>query len=189
MKKIIAIDFSITSPALTLWNEEDDTYKIICFDKKNAGSKFKLMNGKYLIVVLEPIEHKIDLIRFDQLQRRILKVIGEDFIKNSEIAIEGYSFGASGQLTRIAEACMLLKYNLYKAGADKDIKNYAPMSVKKFATGTGKASKLDMVDSFKEKTGIDLFDLLGKKEGLKTIPVPITDIVDSFWIGEFHKSK
>lgn len=119
----------------------------------------------------------------------IINNIGQNDLADSKIIFEGYSFAASGQITRIAEACAILKYKLILAGCDKEIISYAPATIKKFATGSGRSKKPEMVESFKQSTSINLFELLGKKEGLKTIPSPITDIVDSYWIAKLGVSK
>ena len=160
----------------------------ICFDEKNAGLKQKL-NDKHSITVLSLKTHKNDLVRFDMLQDKITEQIREDFIKDAYVGFEGYSFGASGQITRIAEACAILKYKLYSMGCNEDLIILAPSTVKKFATGTGRADKHDMVNKFAEETGIDLFDVLDKNPNLKSIKAPITDIADSYWIAMMMKEK
>ena len=126
--KIIAVDFSITSPAITLVDEEGNV-EFICFDEKNAGLKQKL-NDKHSITVLSLKTHKNDLVRFDMLQDKITEQIREDFIKDAYVGFEGYSFGASGQITRIAEACAILKYKLYSMGCNEDLIILAPSTVK-----------------------------------------------------------
>lgn len=189
--KLISIDFSITSPAITLWDDISDNYTFICFDDKNVGMD-TIQNDKYRFVVLETYMHQNDLLRFVKSQDLIInaiKKVDKDFIKDAVVCIEGYSFGGNGQLTRIAEACVLLKYNLYLNGASSDIIQYSPMTIKKYATGKGNSKKEQMIEAYKDKTEIDLFDLFDKKRNLKTIPAPVTDIVDSFWIMELHKSK
>ena len=185
--KIIAIDFSITSPAVTII-EPDDSINIIAFDNKNCGVKTKLPQG-YNMKLLSSVEHKNDLIRFDGLTSKIIEAIGPDNIKDSIIAFEGYSFESSGQLTRIAEACCLMKYKLYSNGCDPEIMSVAPGTIKKFATGSGLAKKPEMVEAFKNSTGINLFEILNKNPNKKTIDAPITDIADSYWIAKYVYSK
>ena len=46
-----------------------------------------------------------------------------------------------------------------------------------------------MVEQFEKDTGIDLFDALGKKRGLKSIAAPITDVVDSYFIAKIAESS
>lgn len=104
----------------------------------------------------------------------------------SEVALEGYAFGASGRaIFQIAENCGLLKYKLYQVG--KPLEIIPPTSVKKHATGKGNASKTDMLESFRKDTNIDLQMLITPDK--KTVGNPITDIADSYYIcSSLHRS-
>ena len=66
--------------------------------------------------------------------------------------MEGYSFGSTGRVFNIAENTGILKYNLWAALIHFDV--LAPTTVKKFATGSGSASKVDMFNQFVEENGI-----------------------------------
>ena len=144
MTKIIAVDFSITSPGVVLFDSELDRMELLGFDPKNEGTTFDLGNKRTLSILPTYAPHKNDLIRFTKLKNTLisegLSKAGW-FVPDNEtvIAIEGYSFGASGQLTRIAEACAILKYGLCsELGCDAaNIITVAPTTLKKFATGSG----------------------------------------------------
>ena len=58
-----------------------------------------------------------------------------------------------------------------------------PTTIKKFATGKGNADKTMMHNSFKEDTGIDLKTIVTPDKGM--VDNPVSDIVDSFYIGKY----
>jgi len=97
----------------------------------------------------------------------------------TDIAVEGYAYGASGRaIFQIAENCGLLKYKLYQAG--KPVEIVTPSAVKKWGSGKGNASKEMMVDAFENQTGVDLMRLVTPDK--KSVGNPVSDIADSYFI-------
>ena len=96
------------------------------------------------------------------------------------INIEGLAFGnIRGNVSRdlaclqgIIVTMILDKYNIV-------CKIIPPKSVKKFATGSGKASKEDMINSLPDEI-LTLFKESGHKK-----TTGLSDLSDSYWIGKF----
>lgn len=95
------------------------------------------------------------------------------------VGIEGYSFGSQGFHFKVGEATGILIYKLRKEMlVETVVIRIPPSQVKKAATGSGSASKEIMVDSFKEKTGIDLM----AEFKLSKVKNPITDVADAYHV-------
>lgn len=115
-----------------------------------------------------------------------------EFIKDVDYAIlEGYAFGANGNLIEISEFCSQVKFQLLRNGAK--IRLISPLQNKQFATGDGRSEKPDMLDAFESYTDkkFDISDLpkipvhvRGKYVGLRNASgiSPLSDLVDAFWM-------
>jgi len=78
-----------------------------------------------------------------------------------------------------------MKYFLYKNSLPFTL--ISPGTIKKFFHGKGNATKDLMYDAFVEKTGVDLYKLLGIRRG-KKVESPINDIVDSYALALYGRS-
>lgn len=85
--------------------------------------------------------------------------------------------GAHGQVFSIAESTMMMKYRLWNQGVKLDI--FSPTAVKKFAVGTGRADKNQMLTGFSNATHWDIKTVLHETEKQKN---PSSDMVDAYWI-------
>lgn len=172
---IAGIDFSITSPAVCLFDvfaEEIhfDDCVFYCFSKTQPFTKIRNIR------ILPYPSYKTEEERFDKLTKKIMtKLNGAKMV-----ALEGYSFGSKGRVFNIGEATGLLKHKLYKS--DTDFITVAPTEVKKLATGKGNANKETMLQAFIDECGIDLKEELQPKRKLGS---PTTDIIDSFFICQY----
>lgn len=184
---IAGIDYSMTSPAMTII----DSNKEFKFENLNL---FYLTNKQTLAKSNGNI-HGFLYPEWSCHEERYYKVtnIFMDILTkfNVESAmIEGYSYGSSkGLAFNIAENGGIFKHYVWLAG----IKMYeiAPQSVKKKATGSGRADKTTMVEKFYEQifTNGTLNDAIGIKSK-KLDAKPIDDLVDSVWITKaFYDEK
>lgn len=101
---------------------------------------------------------------------------------NKIAMVEGYSFGSKGQTFQIAENCGYTKVELHKRGFA--VNTAAPTTIKKFATGNGRAEKPEMIRAFVNQTGLDIHNLLTPNKKLGTSPV--SDIVDSYFLCQYQ---
>lgn len=177
----IGIDYSLSCPCMCV--SLDGTYANSQFhfltNNKKHADLFGRARGR-LIQEYGSEQERYENIADFFVEKIQLLVQPNDCV----IAIEDYSFGSKGRVFHIAENCGLLKYKLWKLGYSFEC--VPPTVVKKHATGKGNATKDKMVAAFKELTGVDLHDeiLKGKK-----LDSPVTDIVDSFYIASYARSK
>ena len=103
------------------------------------------------------------------------------------VVIEDYSYGSVGRVFNIAENMGLLKYKLWEAKIP--FTTIAPTSIKKFATGKGNASKVDMYETFVKETDMSFLEdaspPYAPHSAPLTIPNPLSDIVDSYFIAKW----
>lgn len=175
----IGIDYSISSPAMCII--KDDITEIHCFHKEDSFfylvdknlNNFKIITytlNKKLLNLYDYYEKQTDIIISAILQ----SLNSSDY----HLSLEDYSFSSNGKVFNIGESTGILKYKLYKNKLSYVV--FSPKTIKKFATGNGNSNKDNMVDQFYKDTDIDLFRSL-QLNRRKTIPTPITDIVDSYY--------
>lgn len=169
---IVGVDFSITSPSITLLKDGviERMYAI------RATKKQESLDSR--IILLEYPLYKTDLERFDKLSNLLLNLIPNDIDYGY---IEGYSYSSNGVVFNIAEATGLFKYKFFKK-YNKELITLAPSHVKKHATEKGNSKKRQMLDAFKVKE-FDMYNSFGLiDENLEKIKSPIDDLVDSYWV-------
>lgn len=175
---IIGVDYSITSPAAAVIT--------------NSAIKLYAWNGKKHLhwasahVEIQVIPYPDYTTEIERLSKLAKAMYDEVFLRhvgyNHYVFIEGYSFGATGKVFNIAEGCGIFKHMLWNSGLT--CTELSPGTIKKFATGAGNAKKPEMIEAFNNHTGIDLYEIFGKKKGLKTIPSPLSDLADAYWVAQ-----
>lgn len=185
-KIIIGIDYSMTSPGLAIFQGNNHHLYAFCDSRVETN---KVSGSGLQVRVFENAGKKIyksQIERFDILARKMLVIINNYDLGNNEVQvyIEGYSMGSKGQVFHIAENTAILKHYLYRC--DIPYIEIAPTEIKKYATGSGRAMKDDMYESFVNETGLQLKDHLTPNRKLGS---PVTDLVDSFWIAKYGLEK
>jgi len=169
---LVGIDYSITSPAICLFDEKRE------FSFANCSFYFLTNTKKYATKIAPNIngegfeEYAYDTERFDTISEWAANLC----IGAADVAIEGYAYGAHGKIFNLAENCGILKYKLHKLAVPVTV--VEPSRVKKLATGKGNADKQAMYEAFKTETGIDLVQIFEQK----SLNNPVTDIIDSYYI-------
>jgi len=115
------------------------------------------------------------------------------FISDCEyVAVEDYGYG-SGLMYQLCEFASQIKFQAIKNGTN--VRLIEPLTLKMFATNSGKAHKPEMYDAFVSDSNSHLLDLSdlppipvhkkGQFSGIRNINgiTPLSDIVDSFWLG------
>lgn len=174
---LIGIDWSITSPAICLFQGEEWIYEncsFFFFSKKEVKSLFEYNYKAFKYPKWSIQEERIDI-----LTTWAVNIISE--YNPDNIAIEGYSYGAKGRAVfDIPECTGVLKYKLYNQHYEPLI--YAPTAIKKYATGKGNSNKIQMYESFIKDTQFDLKNAIN--ETTKN-PTPSSDIVDAYYVTKF----
>lgn len=173
-KQIISFDYSITSPAMTIFSTEHKTYISygITNNKKCQSNVSK--NNYQFILNQYPIWNNPQE-RYDRLSNIFIDALKELNVFNeySLFLIEDYSFGSKGKVFHIAENAELLKYKIWKE-TNIPITEVSPKTIKKLYTGNGNSNKVDMSNHFLNENGFFIHDVL-----LSKIDGPANDIVDS----------
>ena len=175
---IVGVDYSMTSPAVCVFNGKGEFNFSKCriyyytTKAKYAVSKLGFQLSGYLA---NP--PKDNMSRFEYISGWALPpILGADFIM-----LEDYAYGAKGQVFHIGENTGILKYRMWRE--KKEYSTVAPTQVKKFATDKGNASKEQMHEAFIKETGINLmgvYECTGDK-----IINPVSDIVDAYYICKY----
>ena len=177
----------MTSPAVCIgqipFNYDTCKFMFITRNKKFAG------DYPPNIVGLPLYEYKDNLERFTKLAEITVNWILTHALSRyhgNKLGIEGYAFGAKGQVFNIGENTGILKLKLAEKVSNV-IDVIAPSAIKKFATGKGNANKLLMYEAFVEETGDDLAKLFefDPYKGQS----PVSDIVDSYYIAKYCDSN
>ena len=149
MKKIIGIDYSLTSPAVCVIDGEKLNFYYLTSKKKYDGKMSDNIEGQLHDVWDTPMH------RFGLISDWVFYVLYDLHEGDYEIYIEGYSYGSKGQgLFQIAENCGILKYRLEQEVLPYKIR--VPSVVKKGATDKGNADNDMMYEAFLKETKIDL---------------------------------
>ena len=97
----------------------------------------------------------------------------------NEIRLEGLAFAMRGNATRDLAGLLFTIITTIKSKCQfNNFKIISPKTVKKTATGSGKATKKQMVNSLPEEIK-DIFTSQGYK-----LTTGLTDLADAFWIGK-----
>lgn len=185
-KSILAgIDFSMTCPSACVHSAEKDNDE---FSFKNCSFFFLTAVKKYARdfcgqqisgFYFDKDDFIQEIERYDEIAGLFVDWL--DAVNCTEVALEGYAFGAKGRVFHIGECTGLLKYQLWQSGRILSV--YEPTVIKKFATGKGNAKKDQMYEAFVKETDVDLKAQLNFESS--KIVSPISDLVDSYFICKY----
>lgn len=173
------MDISINSSGLTKYNDVTDEYSYLGFYPNQTKIK-KEFPG---IITYNPDSFSDQLDKFIFMQDHIFK-----FLEDVDVAaIEGYSYGGSGQVFNISEFTGGIKQFLHRKKVKVEI--YAPSAIKKSFTDFGHSDKISMYEKFlslKNKPfDISMMPIVKIPAGCK----PTSDLIDSFAILNLLRSN
>ena len=190
-QKIAGIDYSLTSPAVTIyhgnrWNYNDVEHYCIANNTSQMGRWSAIQNVKVTLYeswtdALERYEFLADWVIHNLLYANFNKTVNIPYDKPDLVVLEDYAYAATGRVFHIAENMAILKYKLKKHGVKYII--VPPTVIKKFATGKGTANKELMYQNFCEETETEINLTISPKSD--TIKNPTSDIVDSYYICKY----
>jgi Holliday junction resolvasome RuvABC endonuclease subunit len=96
----------------------------------------------------------------------------------TQVALEGYAYGAKGRVFHIAENTGILKYKFFQSNIPVEV--VSPSEIKKRATGNGNANKNDMHSAFQRETGYDLRKIMTPDK--REVTNPVSDVVDAYYV-------
>lgn len=213
MSTFIGIDLSLNSTGICVIKE--NTNKIVSIFKTENNIE-KIFTRKDLLslinqckdvrIILEPKKKEEEseyhererskISSFVKLTDLIIDSIKEDIDGETYIAMEGISFGSTGNsLIDISMATGILRKELISKleGNTEKFFVFSPTAIKKFA-GKGNFKKIDMFEAILKDTDLnsefiktmkDNRDMCITPKGI--VKKPIEDMIDSIWVAKFLK--
>lgn len=178
MPVFAGIDYSLTSPAICIHDTKNGvfSYDTVILHFRSNQKRFDYFKDGNVRGRIHNF-WKDEIERYNGISRWALSILQDSCV--SKVYIEGYSFASTGKVFNIAENTGILKYNLYFAGIPFEV--IAPTTVKKFATGSGRATKEDMYNQFcDDNENVNLKEMLTPRSN--KIISPLNDIVDAYYI-------
>ena len=184
--RIAGIDYSLTSPAITVyngteWNYDNVDHYCLANNNKQVERWSTLQNVN---VTLYP-EYSCELDRYEKLADWVIHIIVTPFMRPDFVVLEDYAYAATGRVFNIAENVAILKYKLKRWGIKYHL--VPPTVIKKFATDKGNANKELMYKHFCEETKKEINLTISPNSG--TIKNPTSDIVDSYYICKYGEKN
>lgn len=207
----LAVDFSLNSPGICLYNDKSKKYHFISYIKPGSGTKpeLKLQEEISLLNDVTLVDQPdftntesfssaelLKVKRYDRMADDIINLVlqnsfeGDGFV----IAFEGTSYGSkmgTNNVIDMAAGAAILKLKLLKTLNPEDILTVAPTTIKKFA-GKGNMNKLQLFESFQKNVNEDpilakspLWKMVKDLEVGKKIPKPLDDLVDAYFLVAF----
>lgn len=204
----LAVDFSLNSPGVCLYNDKSKKYHFISYMKPGTGTKKdqKLQEEMGLLkdvtLVSQPDFSKEEefssvelakIKRYDRMADDIINLVLQDSFEGDgfTIAFEGTSYGSkmgTNNMIDMAAGAAILKLKLLKTLMPEDLMTVAPTTIKKFA-GKGNMNKSQLFEVF-FNNGIGdenlekspFYGWIKSQDFGKKIPKPIDDLVDAFFL-------
>ena len=156
MELFLGIDVSTTNTAVVALNGQGNIEFIRLYQPKQKDIKERQVEiAEDIDDLIETIVHNVELHLY--------------------VAIEGSAFAGRGKVIELAElngyiAISFMKYI--------NVTRVPPQTLKKFATGSGRAKKEDMYESTPQNV-LDKFSTYKKKD----------DLVDAYWLARYELEK
>lgn len=207
----IAVDFSLNSPGICLYNDKGKKYHFISYMKPGTGTKpeQRLQEELSLLGDVTLVDQPnftntesfssaelLKVKRYDKMADDIINLILQNSFDGDgfTIAFEGTSYGSkmgTNNMIDMAAGAAILKLKLLKTLHPEDILTVAPTTIKKFA-GKGNMNKLQLFESFQKNVNEDpilakspLWKIVKDLEVGKKIPKPLDDLVDAYFLVAF----
>jgi Holliday junction resolvasome RuvABC endonuclease subunit len=141
MKNLICIDASIQSTGVSIYNfDTKETYLYSYTNKVKKDLEFKCDGFHVKIVRQDKSFEKVDkFFRYIHISETIFNEIEPFLSSDTNIYIEGFSYGSVGMIFDLAGFTALLKLPFYRA--NYTIESISPSDWKKHVTGKGNATK------------------------------------------------
>lgn len=185
---MISFDWSMSSPAMTI---DCGTHFEIHYVNGNAKVCTDFQVGN-IHVFGHWYDHKkeghSEIERFNNIRNiMITALLASPLLADAEktAVFESYSFGSKGRIAQIAENTGIMKSALVSLGYK--IETMAPTSIKKYASGTGKADKDVMAEAWFKEFNWHVHDQISDKQ--KMGHSPSADIIDSYYVMKAFRMK
>ena len=208
----VAIDFSLNSPGICVFNSTTEQYTFISYLKPKTGTKkdqkiqedFAQLDDSLFMDQPDFSNNEeysgtefYKILRYITTATDIIGLI-EDVIPNTEdvtFAFEGTSFGSkmgTNNIIDMAAGAAILKLKLLESFNVETIETVAPSTIKKFA-GKGNMNKAALWEAFLNNVNDDpkleaapTFSFCKNEIGkVSKIPKPFDDLVDAYFLNAY----
>lgn len=180
---VVGFDYSMTGPAMCITDGSQWFIAYATGKKKLVGSTFTKPNFRVKALPIPLFEKGNDAQRFHLLSDEFMRILAPLAGKIAMIGIEGYAFGAKGQVFNIGENTGVLKHKLWHVLGLRATE-LSPTEVKMFAI-KGNAKKPEMEDAFAAMHGWRPSSEIGCNIG----DSPAADVVDSYFVCELTRKR
>lgn len=207
----LAVDFSLNSPGICLYNDKSKKYHFISYIKPNTGTKAELKLQEELALLNDVTlvdqpdftnnetfssAELLKVKRYDRMADDIINLVLQNSFKGDSftIAFEGTSYGSkmgTNNVIDMAAGAAILKLKLLKTLSPEDILTVPPTTIKKYA-GKGNMNKFQLFEAFQKNVNEDpilakspLWSIAKDLEIGKKIPKPLDDLVDAYFLVAF----
>lgn len=204
----IAVDFSLNSPGICLYNDKSKKYKFISYIKPKTGTKKEQALQEELgmlqdvTMVTQPDftndenysgSELAKVKRYDRMADEIINLILQESFPGDSftIAFEGTSYGSkmgTNNMIDMAAGAAILKLKMLKVLQPEDLLTVAPTTIKKFA-GKGSMNKSQVFEAFVANSIDDksllkspFYVRIKELDCGKKVPKPVDDLVDAFFL-------
>lgn len=204
---IVAVDFSLNSPGICIFDDISKNYTFISYIKAGLGTKketkiqeeFSILEGCVLINQPSFELNKeysggelAKILRYRTMATDIINLIltHTHWEDGYTFAFEGTSYGSSNtnNVMDLAAAAAILKLQIIETLKPKDIMTVAPSTIKKHA-GKGNMKKDELFVKFKENYLEDpnleshpIFEFVANLEESKKVAKPLDDLIDAYFL-------
>lgn len=154
-------------------------------DQSYTSSGYCLINEAGDVINYGQIKSNKEQNTYDRALNMALSIVDLiDRHKPIAINIEGLAFGIRGDATRDLAGLLFTIINVVKMKHPTiPVTTYAPTSIKKRATGSGKAKKPEMIAALPEDVRNSIIEAGFKKT------TGLADIADAYWIAQMSVQK
>jgi len=212
----VAVDFSLNSPGICIYNDKSKKYQFISYIKQKTGTKAEqafqedISKLKDVALIYQPDFTTSDayssqelnkIKRYDKMADDIVNLILQESQQGDgyTIAFEGTSYGSkmgTNNMIDMAAGAAILKLKMLKIFKPEDIQTIAPTTIKKFA-GKGNMNKLQLCQAFLDNVNGDPFLMKGELFHFVTnsitienkIPKPLDDLIDAYFLSALLATK
>ena len=189
----LGLDLSITSPGLVVRDDTNRSFTAYFYPARKrevgfqAQEQFSLSGNTWVFNITSLSTSLLDkppLERYHIIAGDVCDIVARHSVVH--VFIEGYSFNShSSSMSKLYEVGGVVRYTLWQRGIA--FTEVPPAKVKKLFAGSGRASKIQMLERFIDKGFPDLVTVF--KVGTRTcVPHPVQDIVDAVALTFCHKS-
>ena len=212
----VAVDFSLNSPGICIYNDKSKKYQFISYIKQKTGTKAEqafqedISKIKDVALIYQPDFTTSDayssqelnkIKRYDKMADDIVNLILQESQQGDgyTIAFEGTSYGSkmgTNNMIDMAAGAAILKLKMLKIFKPEDIQTIAPTTIKKVA-GKGNMNKLQLCQAFLDNVNGDPFLMKGELFHFvtnsitieKKIPKPLDDLIDAYFLSALLATK